>query len=147
MIDSMKGKKQGAAEMEQTVILGKLSKIGLNSQILESGWLRAPLNVSNDVIGHGGQWVYGFWSTLAPLPFSWLLNSLSFDNFLGWTSRTSRITMLFVLGLNPPRLETCFANQVFAGLCKPMKLLFGHYLIPTSLSHFTDGETESHHLQ
>lgn len=46
--------KQEAAEMEKTVILGKFSKTGLNSQILESGRSRAPLSISKDVTGCGG---------------------------------------------------------------------------------------------
>lgn len=34
----------------------------------------------------------------------------------------------FVLELNLPPLKACFANQVLAGLCKPVTLLFGSLL-------------------
>lgn len=54
VIISMKEKKQEAAKMEKTVILGKLNKIGLNSQTLGSGKLRDSPNISKDMIGGGG---------------------------------------------------------------------------------------------
>lgn len=42
---------KGLLKWSKQLILGKLSKIDLNSQILESGWLRVPLSISKDVIG------------------------------------------------------------------------------------------------
>lgn len=42
---------KGLLKWSKQLILGKLSKIDLNFQILESGRLRVPLSISKDMTG------------------------------------------------------------------------------------------------